>query len=215
MKVHAVTIPEKIVLNKKNDLVTEVQLSVNFTPVKHDGVNEYEGDMYTFEVKSRSNLYEVINNNFDAWLEYAIQNDTSIDSPYYLSNLKASKIEYTKQLLEYYLKNNPLVINIRGEVETFAITKDKQNLMTTAYATYTVEKQLMGTATLTWNSTGEVCKEISEEQLCTLAIQIKNIVNPLIAYQQGIEKQIHNCTSYSEVEAIEVDFRSVDPRYAT
>lgn len=213
MKVHAIEIPSKIVLNKKDELTTEVQLSVNFVPVVHDGINEYEGDMYTFEVKSRANLYEVINNNFDAWLEYAIQNDTSIDSPFYLSNLKANKIAYSKELLEYYLKNNPLIINVRGTLESFAITKEKQSLMTTAYTTYLLEKQIFGTASLIWNATGDICKEITEEQLVKLAMAIKNVVNPLIAYQQNIEQLICNCQDYNEVEAIEINFKSADPRY--
>lgn len=213
MKVSAIEIPNKIILNKKDDLTTEVQLSVNFIPVVINGVSQYEGDMYTFDVKTRSNLYETINNNFDAWLEYGIQHDTSIDSPFYLSNLKASKIEYSKELLEYYLKNNPLVTNIRGEEETFAITKEKQNLLTTAYTTYQLEKQLTGSATLTWNSTGNVCKEITEEQMGVLVLRIKEIVNPLISYQQIIEKTIYDCSNYTEVEAIEIDFKSADPRY--
>lgn len=213
MKVHATEIPSKIILNKKDNLTTEVQLSVNFVPVTTNGVTEYEGDMYTFDVKSRSNLYEVINNNFDKWVEYGIQNDTSIDSPFYLNNLKASKIKYTKELLAYYLKNNPLVINVRGEIETFSITEEKQNLMTSAFTTYQLEKQIFGTATITWNATGDVCKEITEEQMIRLVMAIKNIVNPLVSYQQHLEKQIYDCENYSEVEAIEINFKSADPRY--
>lgn len=213
MRVRAIEIPSRIVLTEKDELTTEVQLSVNFNPISHDGINEYEGDMYTFEVKSRDNLYDTINNNFDKWLEYGIQNDTSIDSQFYLNNLKASKINYSKELLEYYLKNNPLVINIRGTIESFSITKDKQNLMLTNYTAYQLEKQLTGKAELTWNATGDVCKPITEEEMCRLMMAIKNTVNPLVSYQQHIEKQIYDCTTYSEVEAVEIDFKSADPRY--
>lgn len=213
MKVRATKIPNRITLINNNNGTTEVQLSVNFSEIAVNGEKQYEGDVYRFTVKSRSTLYNSIDKDFDKWLEYAIKNDKSIESEYYLNNLKSNKITKSKELLENYLLSNPLTTNIRGKLETFSISSDKQTLMCNNYNAYLVEKAVSDNAALTWNATGEACEPITEEQMLNLLVRIKSIVNPLVSYQQYLEKDIMNCKNYKEVESIVMDFRSADIRY--
>ena len=210
MRVRSIKFPDKITLiesYRKN--ITDVILSVNFHEITVNEETQYEGDVYRFSVRSRANLYESINNNFDLWLNYAIENDKSIESPNYLKGLKVNKITKTKDMLKDYLEKNPLITNIRGEIETFNISKDKQISMYNTYNAFAI----IGNGTLLYNASGEESKPISKEQLQDLITQTNNIVNPLVKYQQNLELSINSCSDYKQVESFVIDYRSKDIRY--
>ena len=120
-------------------------------------------------------------------------------------NNKMSKIEESKVLLATYLENHPLVSTCHGGVEaTYNVTAEKQNLMTSHYATYTIEKNLGLNPVLKWNSTGEECEEWTEEEFILLVLQIKSYVEPLVSLQQSYEVQIRNCTTQEELDTIKI-----------
>ena len=120
-------------------------------------------------------------------------------------NNKTSKIEESKILLATYLENHPLISTCHAGVEaTYNVTAEKQNLMTSHYATYTIEKNLGLNPVLKWNSTGEECEEWTEGEFIQLVLQIKAYVEPLVSLQQSYEVQIRNCTTQEELDTISI-----------
>lgn len=134
-----------------------------------------------------------------------IQAERDADKIKAFESVKLFKIQESKTLLEQYLKNHPLVSNCHGGVEaSYNVTTEKQNLMTSHYATYTIEKNLGLNPVLKWNSTGDECEEWTEEEFIQLILQIKAYVEPLVSLQQSYEVQIRNCASQEELDAINI-----------
>ena len=119
---------------------------------------------------------------------------------------KTAKITESNTILEDYLERHPLVSDCHGGIEaTYNVTYKKQTLMANNYMTYTLEKEAgVENPTLTWNATGEECEPWTEEEYVTLVLQIKNYVKPLVALQQSYEKQIKNCETQEELDAIAI-----------
>ena len=63
---------------------------------------------------------------------------------------------------------------------------------------------------LIWNSTGEVCKEWTLPDLYALAFAIDARVTALVTYQQTKEVEIRNAESIEELNAIVIDYDSVE-----
>ena len=63
--------------------------------------------------------------------------------------------------------------------------------------------------TLTWNSTGEVCKEWALTDLYALAFAIDARVTALVSYQQTQEVAMKNAATLDELNSIEVDYDTV------
>lgn len=120
-------------------------------------------------------------------------------------NDKKAKISQSKSLLSTYLENHPLVSDCHGSIEAeYNVTTEKQNLMTSHYATYTIEKNLGLNPVLKWNSTGAECEEWTEEEFIQLILEVKSYVEPLVSLQQSYEVAIRNCTTQEELDAIEI-----------
>lgn len=120
-------------------------------------------------------------------------------------NVKSGKIQESKLLLATYLANHPMMSTCHGGVEAYySVTAEKQNLMTSHYATYTIEKQFGLNPVLKWNSTGSECEEWTEEEFIQLILEIKAYVEPLVSLQQSYEVQIRNCTTQEELDAINI-----------
>lgn len=121
------------------------------------------------------------------------------------------KILQSKAALADYLAANPLVSAVKGGVEAeYSITAEKQGLMSTAYLTYLIKKQVNPEdAKLMWNASGEICQEWSEGEFLTLVLEIENRVHPLVSYQQEIESKIKAFTDKADIAAIKFDFDSV------
>lgn len=120
-------------------------------------------------------------------------------------NNKKAKISQSKSLLSTYLENHPLVSDCHGGIEAeYNVTTEKQNLMTSHYATYTIEKNLGLNPVLKWNSTGAECEEWTEEEFIQLILEVKAYVEPLVSLQQSYEVAIRNCTTQEELDAIEI-----------
>ena len=62
---------------------------------------------------------------------------------------------------------------------------------------------------LTWNSTGEVCKEWTLADLTALAFAIDARVTALVTYQQTQEVAMRSASTMEELDAVEVDYDSV------
>lgn len=116
---------------------------------------------------------------------------------------KEAKIKQTKQDLATFLSENPLLWT---DGKYYSVTQEKQSLLTSNIATYQIESQTNPQAIITWNATGEECVQWDIQQLCALAVAIKDYVKPMVTYQQRLEIQINNCQSLEELNSIEINY---------
>lgn len=119
---------------------------------------------------------------------------------------KSSQIQQSKTDLADYLESHPLLWT---DGEYYSITAEKQAQLTSKIMAATMAQTLSSDYHLTWNSTGEVCKEWTLQDLAALAFAIDARVTALVTYQQTKEVEIRNATTQEELDAIEVDYDSV------
>lgn len=120
---------------------------------------------------------------------------------------KYAKILESKQILALYLEQNPIKSTAHNGVEgTYAVTEEKQNLMTSNYLTWQIESQLNPDAVLTWNETGKSCEPWKPEEFLQLILEIKNFVKPRIVIQQTYEEQVLLATSKDDIDLISLSY---------
>ena len=140
------------------------------------------------------------------WDEEAYQAWLS-EQPDPLNEIKESRIAQSKTDLATYLESHPLLWT---DGEYYSITAEKQAQLTSKIMAATMAQTLSTDYHLTWNSTGEVCKEWTLQDLSILAFAIDARVTALVTYQQTKEVEIRNATTQEEIDAIEVDYDSVE-----
>lgn len=123
-----------------------------------------------------------------------------------LESIKAERIAQSKTDLETYLLEHPLLWT---DGEYYAITAEKQNQLTSKIMAATMAQTMSTDYTLTWNSTGEVCKEWTLPDLYALAFAIDARVTALVTYQQTKEVAMRNAETMEELEAITVNYDEV------
>ena len=123
-----------------------------------------------------------------------------------LEPIKAERIAQSKADLETYLAEHPLQWT---DGEYYSITAEKQNQLTSKIMAATMAQTLSADYTLTWNSTGEVCKEWTLQDLSALAFAIDARVTKLVGYQQAQEVAMRNAETLDELNAITVDYDEV------
>lgn len=123
-----------------------------------------------------------------------------------LESIKAERIAQSKTDLETYLLEHPLQWT---DGEYYAITAEKQNQLTSKIMAATMAQTMSTDYTLTWNSTGEVCKEWTLPDLYALAFAIDARVTALVTYQQTKEVAMRNAETMEELEAITVNYDEV------
>lgn len=123
-----------------------------------------------------------------------------------LPHAKAAKIAKSKSDLASYLVAHPLLWT---DGEYYSITAEKQAQLTGKVMAATMAATLSQPYTLTWNSTGEVCKEWELTDLSALAFAIDARVTALVTYQQTQEVAINTAQTMAELESIVVDYDEV------
>lgn len=144
-------------------------------------------------------VYEVTPNT-EAWEEWKAAQPDPLDA------LKASSIAKSKTDLAAYLAAHPLQWT---DGEYYSITAEKQQQLTSKIMAATMAQTLSASYTLTWNSTGEVCREWTLQDLSALAFAIDARVTSLVSYQQTQEVAMRNAATEEELNAIVVDYDSV------
>ena len=119
---------------------------------------------------------------------------------------KARRIQQSNDDLEAYLLAHPLQWT---DGEYYAITQKKQNQLTSKINVAQAKAQLGIPYELKWNTTGEVCVEWELADLMALAFAIDERVTKLVEYQQTKEIEIKNAGTIEELNAIEVDYDTV------
>ena len=123
-----------------------------------------------------------------------------------LSGAIESRIAQSKADLATYLETHPITWT---DGEQYSITAEKQAQLTSKIMAATMAQTLSQPYTLTWNSTGEVCREWTLQDISALAFAIDARVTALVSYQQTQEVAMRNAASREELDAIVVDYDAV------
>lgn len=130
-----------------------------------------------------------------------------------LDEFKKYYIGLSNSKLKEYLSDNPLISKCHNNIDgVYNITKDKQDLMTSNYITYTIKKASNPDTVLTWNESGEECEVWTEDEYLQLIVEIESIVKPLVAHQQSLEKQIISANDLQSIKSISLDYSISDIR---
>lgn len=146
------------------------------------------------------------------WVEGATDEEMAaweVEHPAPAVDLDAEKVRRIQQSnddLEDYLLAHPLQWT---DGEYYAITQKKQNQLTSKISVAQAKAQLGVPYELKWNTTGEVCVEWELADLTALAFAIDERVTKLVEYQQTKEIEIKNAGTIEELNAIEVDYDTV------
>lgn len=138
--------------------------------------------------------------NVEAWEAWKAEQPDPLDA------IKEQRIAQSKTDLAAYLESNPL---LWMDGQYYSITAEKQAQLTGKIMAATMAQTLSQPYTLTWNSTGEVCKEWTLVDLSALAFAIDSRVTALVSYQQTQEVAIRNATTREELDGIVVDYDTV------
>lgn len=204
----------KVSFNKIGNNIVQIKGNI---PIKTDGfilTRIGEPEAFTGDYSDYTTVYREIEGGVQ------FSNDGSVyvppepiptptPEPYVptLEEVKTGRIMESKMLLAEYLEKNPLVSTCHGGKEgVYSVTEEKQTLMMSQYMTYMIEKQIAGSATLTWNETGKSCEVWAEEEFLQLIMEVKAYVYPLVSMQQTFEEQINACATVEEVSSIIIDY---------
>lgn len=123
-----------------------------------------------------------------------------------LESQKTSRIAQSKADLATYLESHPLLWT---DGEYYSITAEKQRQLTSKLMAATMAQTLSVPYDLTWNSTGEMCKAWTLQDLSALAFAIDSRVTALVTYQQTQEVAMRAAQTQEELDAVEVNYDSV------
>lgn len=124
-----------------------------------------------------------------------------------LEPIKVARIARSKTDLASYLEAHPLQWT---DGEYYSITAEKQQQLTSKLFSAYVKKSSGIPYDLTWNSTGDVCREWTLQDLSALAFAIDARVTALVSYQQTQEVAMRDAATLDELDAIAVDYDSVE-----
>lgn len=119
---------------------------------------------------------------------------------------KAARIAQSKTDLATYLETHPLTW-LDGN--TYSVTMERQQLLTMTLFTAKLASEDNQNYQLTWNTTGDVCKEWTYPTLKALGFAINAYVKPLVTYQQTMEVAMREAQTQEELDAIVVDYDTV------
>ena len=140
------------------------------------------------------------------WVAVELPGPTPEEVVAQLQEAKDTAIAESKTDLADYLLAHPIQWT---DGEYYSITAEKQAQLTSKIMAATLAAQTSTPYTLTWNSTGEACKEWTLTDLSALAFAIDARVTSLVTYQQQKEVAIKNAKTLEELEAIVIDYDSV------
>lgn len=123
-----------------------------------------------------------------------------------LSGAIEARIVQSKADLATYLETHPITWT---DGEQYSITAEKQAQLTSKIMAATMAQTLSQPYTLTWNSTGQVCREWTLQDLSALAFAIDSRVTALVSYQQTQEVAMRSAATREELDAIVVNYDSV------
>ena len=198
---------EKILVYAKTDAFNRI-ISVNssefVSPDWGEQIDEGYGDPY---LHAQGNYFPKPIYTQDGFPRYKLENGVPVERTQEeldaerLPVAKAAKIAKSKADLERYLASHPLTWT---DGEAYSITLDKQAQLTATLVSAQVDGEPPE-----WNTTGGQCRSWDVAELSALGVAIKNRVKALVKYQQGQELAMDAAQTMAELEAIEVDYDTV------
>lgn len=198
---------EKILVYAKTDAFNRI-ISVNssefVSPDWGEPIDEGYGDPY---LHAQGNYFPKPIYTQDGFPRYKLENGVPVERTQEeldaerLPVAKAAKIAKSKADLERYLASHPLTWT---DGEAYSITLDKQAQLTATLVSAQVDGEPPE-----WNTTGGQCRAWDVGELSALGVAIKNRVKALVKYQQGQELAMDAAQAMAELEAIEVDYDTV------
>ena len=128
-----------------------------------------------------------------------------------LAARKVERIAESKTQLSDYLLCHPMQWT---DGQYYAITAEKQQQLTSKIMSATLAAQTSTPYSLTWNATGEECQAWTLENLTALAFAIDARVTSLVSYQQAQEVAMREASTLEALEAIPVDYDTVEAESA-
>lgn len=116
--------------------------------------------------------------------------------------VKARRIAKSKTDLADYLAAHPMEWT---DGEKYSITQEKQAQLTSTLVSAQVDGEPPE-----WNTTGGQCRQWDVAELSSLGVAIKNRVKALVKYQQGQEIAMNAASTLEELDAIVVDYDTVE-----
>ncbi len=190
-----------VLLINKNNISTGKL--INHTDNAYDNEIEISKEQYN-QIDEFPLKLTIENEKVVSWEKTIIEPDP-VELEGQLEQCKADKIIQSKQLLSEFLKTHPLLYNS----EYYSVTQEKQALLTSAIAAYQLRVHAGVPAVLKWNTTGDVCREFTIEEITGLVIAITDYVQPRVERQQELEILIRNCTTIEELDNIIIDYEVV------
>lgn len=128
-----------------------------------------------------------------------------------LEEYKDVKIQLSKEKLEKYLKNNPLISDCKDSVyKPYTVTTEKQNQFVAQFAVYTANKMAGIDDVMTWNEMGMPCVPWDEASCIKWMNAAKAYTKPLVAAQQAYEVAVTKMTTKAEIELFDIDYSTVE-----
>ena len=146
----------------------------------------------------------------DRELRRVVDTITQSPSTLTLQEYKDVRIQESKNLLEKYLNDHPLISNCKdGIFAPYSATIDKQNLFTGQAVLYYFNTLNGIPDTLTWNEKGKPCVPWTMEEAIVFMNAMKAYTKPLVSAQQQYEVDIQALPDKAAVEAYVIDYGSV------
>ena len=212
-------IPFKIVSDENNKLTkdrttfsNEIYLSINDSPKNYEEV-PYEIWGLFLEDEIPKNKAEELESQIkiigeqikeEEWEDFISSIPTSDLT---LEEIKNKFILKSKENLSTYLENNPLYSNCHGgEYCYYTVTFEKQVQLTQKFTAHMTLIQAGIPDVLTWNCTGGLCEEFTDEEIIQLIYEMNAYITPLVSKQQHLEKDIVSCETKEELLEINIEF---------
>ena len=127
-----------------------------------------------------------------------------------LEENKDVKIQISKEDLEKYLKDHPLISNCKDNVyKEYTVTTDKQNQFAAQFAVFLANKMAGVEDIFTWNEKGKPCIPWDESSCIKWMNAAKAYTKPLVQAQQDYEVRITEMTDKADVEKASIDYSTV------
>lgn len=160
---------------------SDIAVYVESLPVKPEDKYHYHLDLVDNQV---------------VWVKYEEDISTDIEE----------RVNDSKIKLAEYLEQHPLTWHDGNQ---YSVTSEKQALLTSQLALYSIAVAAGQPYELKWNTSGGVCSVWTHEALSALALAIGAYVQPLVTYQQSKEVEMTKSTTLKELNAIKVNYDEV------
>lgn len=136
--------------------------------------------------------------------------DEGVNPEKILARKKEEKIQLTHDELEKFLAASYVEINVKGVLQQYSVTKEKQNLL----AALIQRKQYCESNDIDfdamWNARGGKAECYTLDELEQVSIAIYAYVQPFTIKQQDLEEHIKKCNTLEELDDINISYQKTE-----